>query len=435
MELADLVMSLNTTWVLISAALVFIMQAGFGMLEAGFIRQKNTANILMKNFLDFCIASVAFLMFGYAIMFGTGNALFGTNGFFLSGLDATTNGLPLLAFWFFQAVFAGAAATIVAGAMAERTRFGSYLIYSFFLTALIYPLVGHWIWGGGWLAELGFLDFAGSTVVHAVGGFAGLAGALVVGARLGRFKEHKGEKVSFKAHNVPLAALGVFLLWFGWFGFNGGSTLAADATLVSKIIANTSIAASVGAITALALSWWRLKRPDAGMTMNGILAGLVGITAPCAWVGLGASAAIGAVAAVVMFYGVHLLERLKIDDPVGAAPVHGFAGLWGTIAVGIFHEEIGLLATGSFASIGTQMLGAFVSAAFVFVVMYLLFSAIKTLIGLRVTQEVEEMGIDLGEHVVESYPDFAPLVIQEDRSHRIPQESVMEEHNEVDVAV
>lgn len=425
MDPAILGTSINTVWVLIAAFLVFFMQAGFGMLEAGLIRSKNTVNILMKNFFDFCIASVAFLAIGYAFMFGPGNDIIGTKGFFLQGLEPTVSGLPLLGFWLFQVVFCGAAATIVAGAVAERTRFPAYLIYSLFISAFLYPLIGHWAWGGGWLAKLGFLDFAGSTVVHAVGGFAGLAGAIIVGSRLGRWTEkshfHTG-------HNIPLAALGVLILWFGWFGFNGGSSLSAsDPGLISKIVVNTNVAAAMGGIVALFMSWIFSKKPDAGMAMNGILAGLVAITAPCAFVTPVTSLIIGGIGGIVMSLGVTLLEKLKIDDPVGAWPVHGLTGLWGTLSVGLFHTELGLFYGAGLKQFGVQALGTFASALTVFVVMLVLFSIIKATVGLRVSPQVEEQGLDLGEHFIESYPEFhfrsdefAPALNGKERSHRPP---------------
>ncbi|MBI2639069.1 ammonium transporter [Candidatus Peregrinibacteria bacterium] len=394
---------INTAWTLVAAFLVFFMQAGFGMLEAGAIRAKNNVNILLKNFMDFCIASVAFYFIGYAFMFGEGNGFIGTQGFLMKDLGAEAGGLPILAYWFFQVVFCGAAATIVAGAIAERTRFPAYLAYSFFVSALIYPIIGHWIWGGGWLAKLGMLDFAGSTVVHAVGGFASFAGLIVLGSRIGRWDGTR----KFPASNIPLVALGVLLLWFGWFGFNGGSTLGmSDPALTAKVVVNTNAAAATGAIGALFLGWILYKRPDAMLTMNGILAGLVGITAGCAYVTPTSAMFIGIISSLVMVGGLKLLEKLRIDDAVGAIPVHAFGGVIGTILVGVFHTEQGLIATGSWKLLGIQTFGTLVSSAFVFVSMLIIFALIKAVIGLRVSKEVEEIGIDIGEHVLPSYPEF-----------------------------
>ncbi len=397
---------INTAWTLAAAFLVFFMQAGFGMLEAGAIRAKNNVNILLKNFLDFCIASVAFYFIGYAFMFGEGNGFIGTQGFFMKGLADEAGGLPILAYWFFQVVFCGAAATIVAGAIAERTRFPAYLAYSFFVSALIYPIIGHWIWGGGWLAKLGMLDFAGSTVVHAVGGFASLAGLTVLGSRIGRWDGTR----KFHASSIPLVALGVLILWFGWFGFNGGSTLGmADPALAAKVIVNTNAAAATGALGALFLGWILYKRPDAMLTMNGILAGLVGITAGCAYVTPVSAMIIGVISSWVMVGGLKLLEKLRIDDAVGAIPVHAFGGVIGTILVGVFHTELGLIASGSWKLLGIQTFGTLVSSAFVFGSMLVIFSLIKVTIGLRVSKNVEEAGIDMGEHGIPSYPEFVPI--------------------------
>lgn len=397
---------INTAWTLAAAFLVFFMQAGFGMLEAGAIRAKNNVNLSLKNFLDFCIASVSFYLVGYAFMFGPGNSFIGASGFLMYGVPAEVSGLPVLAYWLFQVVFCGAAATIVAGAMAERTKFHAYLIYSLLISALIYPIVGHWIWGGGWLAARGFLDFAGSTVVHAVGGFASLAGVLVLGSRIGRWDGTR----KFSASSIPLVALGVMILWFGWFGFNGGSTLSmSDPGLTSKVVVNTNLAAATGALGALFLAWALWKKPDAMMTMNGVLAGLVGITAGCAYVTPIGAMVIGALSAFVMIGGLKLLEVLRIDDPVGAIPVHGFGGVFGTIAVGLFHSEQGLLYTGSFKLLGIQTLGTLAAAAFVFVSMYIIFSVIKVTVGIRVSAEEEEIGLDIGEHGLPAYPEFVAV--------------------------
>ena len=347
-NIGEIKQGLDTVWVLIAAFLVFLMKAGFGMVEAGFIRAKNTVNILMKNFTDFCMASLGFLIFGYAIMFGDGNALFGTKGWLLFGAKSGAD-IPLYAFWLFQVVFCGAAATIVAGGVAERVKFKSYLIYSFIISAFIYPIIGHWIWGGGWLADLGFVDFAGSTVVHATGGWAAFIGAYVLGPRLGKYNGSGSVKV-IAGHSMPLASLGVFLLWFGWFGFNCGSTLGVgDGSVIARIAINTNIAAATGALIAMATSWKLFKKPDLSMTMNGSLAGLVAITAPCAFVSPIEAIIIGAVAGVIVVLGIILLDKIKVDDPVGAVPVHGMNGIWGTLAVGLFgHKSLGLAYDGLF---------------------------------------------------------------------------------------
>ena len=403
--------AIDTVWVLLAAFLVFLMQAGFGLLEAGLTRAKNAINILMKNFMDFCTACVFFFAVGYAIMFGEGNPIIGTHGFFLFGAD-NPSGVPLEAFYLFQAVFCGAAATIVAGAMAERMKFGAYLMYTVFISALIYPIVGHWIWGGGWLSALGFGDFAGSTVVHATGGFIGLAGTMLLGPRIGKFR-NGGPPNVLPGHNIPIAALGVFLLWFGWFGFNPGSSLSVgNGKLISIIAMNTNLAACAGALAAMSTVWIRFGKPDISMTMNGALAGLVAVTAPCAFVSPIAALTIGALGGVLVVFGVSLLDRLGIDDPVGAVPVHGMNGLWGTISVGLFgQKELGLARDGlfhggGFAQLGVQILGGLCVSLFVFGSMWLVFYAIKKTYGLRVDKQDELRGLDIGEHGMESYAGF-----------------------------
>lgn len=403
---ADLVRSINTIWVLLAAFLVFFMQAGFGMVEAGFTRAKNAANILMKNFLDFCIASVGFWAIGFALMFGAGNSVFGTEGFFLSGMAADIAGIPKPAFWFFQAVFCGAAATIVAGAMAERMRFPAYLAYSFVISAFVYPVVGHWIWGGGWLQEIGFLDFAGSTVVHTVGGWAGLMGTIVLGPRIGKFARDGSPNI-IMGHNIPIAALGVFILWFGWFGFNPGSTLSGvQSGLIAKVAVNTNLAAAFGALTAMAVVWRRYGKPDLGMTMNGALGGLVAITAPCAFVSQGAAALIGIVSGLITIAGVRLLDRSGIDDPVGAVPVHGLNGVWGTLSIGLLHSTEGAFFGGGLGQLGVQALGVLVVVGFVSAAMYGFFRLLDRVVGLRVSRDEEIRGLDIGEHGLESYSGF-----------------------------
>ncbi|MFC1979038.1 ammonium transporter [Chloroflexota bacterium] len=398
--------AINTVWVMVAAFLVFFMQPGFAILEAGFTRAKNVANILMKNFMDFCMASIGFWAVGYAIMFGAGNFFVGSSYFFLSRIPDQTFGLPTLAFWFFQLAFAGAAATIVAGAMAERTKFSAYLIYSLIISAVIYPIVGHWVWGGGWLGELGFLDFAGSTVVHSVGGWASLMGAMFLGPRLGKYNKD-GSANAITGHSLALAALGTFILWFGWFGFNPGSTLSGmDFSLIAKVAANTNLAAAAGAIVALSAAWIKTRKPDFGLTMNGALAGLVAITAPCAFVSPLSAIIIGAVGGLVMFGAVFLLEKIKIDDPVGAIPVHGFCGLWGTLSVGLFHQSAGLFFGGGWSQLGIQSIGAVAVFGWVILTMGALFFILKKTIGIRVSAREEMLGLDIGEHAVNAYPDF-----------------------------
>jgi len=404
---ADLAKSINTVWVLVAGFLVFLMQAGFGFLEAGFVRSKNVVNIMAENFLDTTMVTLGFWAFGFGIMFSTGTALFGMKWFFLQGLPEEINGLPPLAFFFFQFAFSAAAATIASGLMAERTDFRADLIYSFLTGLLIYPIVGHWIWGpDGWLATLGMRDFAGSTVVHLVGGLVGLAGTLVLGPR--KDKEFGQDAKVIRGHNIPLAALGTFILWFGWFGFNPGSTLGAtDADLVARIVVNTDFAATTGAVAAIFLAWRATGKWDASMAFNGALGGLVGITAPCAFVTPSAALLIGAIAGVVTYYGVELMERLRIDDPVGAFAVHGFSGVFGTLAVGLWATDTGLFYGGGWRQLAVQALGDLAVIAFVLPVSLLMFAAIKQFVGLRVPSEVESAGLDLAYHGIESYPEFA----------------------------
>ena len=413
----DRAVGLDTAWVLVAAFLVFFMQAGFGMVEAGFIRAKNACNILMKNFLDFAIACIFFFLVGYAFMFGEGNGFLGLSGFGLEGA-ANPSGVPLHAFWLFQACFCGAAATIVAGCMAERMRFPAYLAYTAVVSAVVYPVIGHWIWGGGWLSGMGFGDFAGSTVVHLTGGSIALVGTIILGPRIGKFGPDRKAR-AIPGHSIPLAALGVFLLWFGWFGFNPGSTLAVgDGRAISLIALNTNIAACAGAVGAMTAAWLMFGKPDPSMTMNGALAGLVAITAPCAFVAPWAAVVIGAVGGVIVVFGVLLLDRLGVDDPVGAFPVHGLNGIWGTLAVGIFGRaglglaREGLLYGGGWAQLGVQALGLAAVGAFAAGAMAVVFLAIRATIGLRVSRDEELRGLDIGEHGMESYAGFQVFVTQ-----------------------
>ncbi len=402
---------IDTVWVLITAFLVFFMQAGFGMVEAGFIRAKNTCNILTKNFLDFCMASLGFFMFGYAIMFGSGNALLGLKGWFLIGAESGAK-VPLYAFWLFQAAFCGAAATIVAGGMAERMKFSAYLTYSFIISALIYPIVGHWIWGGGWLARLHFADFAGSTVVHTVGGFSALIGTIILKPRIGKYNPD-GTVNAIAGHSIPLASLGVFILWFGWFGFNPGSTLSvSDGSLIARVAINTNLAAAMGGIFAMITVWKMFGKPDLSMAMNGALAGLVAITAPCAFVEPWAAIVIGAIGGIIVVLGVVFLDKLRIDDPVGAVPVHGLNGIWGTLTVGLFGQKAlglannGLLYGGGLKQLSIQLLGISSVIVFIIFAMGILFKLIDKFVGLRVSREEEVKGLDIVEHGMESYAGF-----------------------------
>jgi Amt family ammonium transporter len=392
-------------WTLVAAALVFFMQAGFAMVEAGFTRAKNAINIMMKNLMDFSIGSLAFWAIGFGIMFGVSRTgWFGTSGFFLS--DFKPDGDPwILAFWMFQVVFAATAATIVSGAMAERTKFSGYLIYSFFISALVYPVFGSWAWGSlfngsGWLEGLGFIDFAGSTVVHSVGGWAALAGAIVLGPRLGKYTKD-GKIKPILGHNMPLAALGVFILWLGWFGFNPGSTTAANKD-IAMIFVNTNLAAAAGALIAMFTSWMKFGKPEVGMSLNGALAGLVAITSPCATVSPLSSVIIGAVAGVIVVLSVLFLDKIRIDDPVGAISVHGVNGAWGTLAAGIFN-----MGGTSMQIIGVQVLGIAACFLWVFPAAFILFKLIDKTVGLRVSQEEEMEGLDVAEHGGNAYPDFA----------------------------
>ena len=404
-EVIDMVQThADYVWTLVAAALVFFMQAGFALVESGFTRAKNAINIMMKNLMDFSMGSLAYWAIGFGLMFGVSKwGLFGTSGFFLS--DFSPDGDPwVLAFWMFQVVFAATAATIVSGAMAERTKFSGYLAYSVFISALIYPIFGSWAWGSlfngsGWLEALGFIDFAGSTVVHSVGGWAALAGAIVLGPRLGKYGKD-GSVRPILGHNMTLAALGVFILWLGWFGFNPGSTTAAS-TDIAMIFVNTNLAAAAGAVLAMFTSWIKFGKPEVGMSLNGALAGLVAITAGCANVSPSSSIIIGAIAGVLVVISVLFFEKIKVDDPVGAVSVHGVNGAWGTLAAGIFN--IGGTSAGI---IGVQILGIVSAFVWTFVAAFILFKIIDKTIGLRVSPEEEAEGLDFTEHGGSAYPDF-----------------------------
>jgi len=397
-------------WLVLTGSLVFFMQAGFAMVETGLTRTKNTTNILMKNLMDFCFGSIVFWMIGWGLMYGTDKlGLIGFSDFFKGSLGDPN----FYRDWFFQVVFAATSATIVSGAMAERTKFKSYLIYTVFISAFIYPISGHWTWGGGWLSKLGFHDFAGSTVVHSVGGWAAFMGAIVLGPRIGKYVKGNG-KVTVKAypgHNIPLAMLGVFILWFGWYGFNPGSTLSGVSTDIARVAVTTTLAASAGAVGALLFSWLWFKKPDASMTMNGTLAGLVAITAPCAVVSPGASIVIGLISGVLVVLSVEFIDKvLLIDDPVGAVSVHMVNGIFGTLAVGIWGNvdgvAVGLLHGGGFHQLGVQALGVVAVGGWAAIMSWLLFHLIKATVGLRVSAKEEMMGLDLSEHKSEAYSGF-----------------------------
>ena len=403
---------LSTFWVIFAAALVFFMQAGFGMVEAGLIRSKNAANVLMKNLMDFCLAALGFFVFGYALAFGSDGLLVGTSGWCMVGVTPFVEELPTEVFWLFQAVFAGTAATIVSGAMAERMKFGAYLAYSFLLTALIYPIIVHWVWGNGWLSTMDFHDFAGSTVVHGVGGMAALVGAWVLGPRIGRFNKD-GSPNAIPGHNLPLVMIGVFILWFGWYGFNAGSTLSlSDPSLVGRIAMNTTLSPATGAMAAMIFAWLLYGKPDLSISLNGALAGLVGITAPCAVVGPSSSILIGLVSGILVVLGISLLNKIKVDDPVGAIPVHGMCGVWGTLAVGLLGQQQlgspsdGLFFGGGVGQLGVQCLGVISCLGFTAITMFGVFKLIDSVIGLRVSRETELRGLDLDEHGMESYGGF-----------------------------
>ncbi|MFW5797246.1 MAG: ammonium transporter [Spirochaetota bacterium] len=415
--------ALDMIWLILAAALVFFMQAGFAMVETGLTRAKNAGNIIMKNLMDFSAGAVAYWAIGWAVMYGAPSAggILGANGFFLSYTTEAMNAYgveemsALLRDWMFQVVFAATAATIVSGAMAERTRFAGYLIYSVFITGLIYPISGHWVWGGGWLAELGFHDFAGSTVVHSVGAWAALVGAAILGPRRGKYVRVNGG-VTVKAipgHNMPLAALGVFILWFGWYGFNAGSTLSGSDLDIAHVAVTTTLAASTGAIGAMATSWVWFGKPDPSVSLNGALAGLVGITAGTWVVSPLGAVVIGTVAGILVVLSVELLDKvLHVDDPVGAVSVHGTCGAWGTIAVGLFADGVndpglvGLFYGGGFGQLGVQAIGVLSVFLYIVAASAILFGILKASGVLRVADTDELRGLDIGEHGVESYAGF-----------------------------
>lgn len=414
--------AINTIWVLLGAALVFFMQAGFAMVETGFTRAKNAGNIIMKNLMDFSIGTPVFWLIGFGLMFGGSGSFIGS----IKGIASEANygtamlpdGVPFFAFLIFQTVFCATAATIVSGAMAERTKFLSYCIYSLIISLVIYPISGHWIWGGGWLASMGFHDFAGSTAVHMVGGVAALIGAAILGPRIGKY-HRDGRPRAIPGHSLTLGALGVFILWFCWFGFNGCSTVSMEGEAIvsaGKIFITTNLAAAVATIVVMLVTWIKYKKPDVSMTLNGTLAGLVAITAGCDTVSPTSAAIIGICAGLAVVFGIEFVDKvLKIDDPVGAFGVHGINGALGTLLVGLFSDGagtdgmLGLFTGGGFKLLGIQAIGVISVIAWVTVTMTIIFFVIKKTIGLRVTEEEEVLGLDSTEHGLSSaYSDFIP---------------------------
>ncbi|MFL9832064.1 ammonium transporter [Flavobacterium sp. ARAG 55.4] len=394
---------LDLMWVLICGILVFFMQAGFTLVEAGFTRSKNTGNIIMKNLMDFCIGSVAFWAIGYSLMYGDSiSGFIGTPSLFF---DSAADMHSL----FFQTVFAATAATIVSGAIAERTKFTTYLFFSLLMTLVIYPISGSWVWnGGGWLAEMGFTDFAGSTVVHSLGGWASLVAAAMVGPRIGKYNAD-GSSNAIPGHNIVLGALGVFILWLGWFGFNPGSQLAIsgdNALAVAGVFITTNLAGAAGALAAMFVTWIIYKKPDVSMTLNGVLAGLVGVTAGCAAVSAMGAFWIGLICGIAVVFSIEFIDKkLKIDDPVGAVSVHGVCGALGTILVGVFATDGGLLYGGGFEKLGVQVTGVVAIGAWAMVTTFIILFILKKLMGLRVTKEEEIDGLDIHEHGSNVYND------------------------------
>lgn len=422
----DMTMIVDTLWVFLAAILVFFMNLGFAAVEAGFARSKNTVNILSKNFIVFAVSSLGFLLLGWGLMFGGDNPFVGTQHLFVLGgqdlsfYDETlTSNVPFWGKFFFQLVFCGTAATIVSGAVAERIKYVSFIIFSFALTLVIYPIVGHWIWGGGWLSDLGFLDFAGDTAVHSVGGWAALAGALILGPRIGKYGKD-GKPRAIPGHSMSLAVIGLFVLWLGWFGFNPGSTMSfQNPSDVMHILMTTNTSAVAAVLTSTITSWIFIGKPDLGMTINGCLAGLVGITGGCAYVSIASALIIGALSGILVVFLVVFFDRIHVDDPVGATSVHLGCGVFGTICVGLFAQSgvtslstvDGLFFGGGFGQLGLQLVGIVAVGAFTFVASGLVWLALKATVGIRVSREEELAGLDVGEHGNTAYPDFAPAAL------------------------
>lgn len=450
-QTANQTIATDTLWVIIAAILVFFMNLGFGCVESGFCRQKNCVNILSKNFIVFAAASIAFWLVGWGLMFGDGNSLFGTQGLFmLGGADNSPStdsysgvysaiawaGVPLWAKFFFQLVFAGTAATIVSGVVAERIKYQTFIVFIFLMTIFIYPIVGHWIWGGGFLGDMGFFDFAGSTVVHSVGGWAGLMGVIFLGARIGKYNKD-GKPNAIPGHNLTVATIGCFVLWFGWFGFNPGSTMSAsDTGLLARICITTNIAAAAGILSATVFSWLLMGKPDLGMTLNGCLAGLVAITAPCACVTVASSFLIGLIAGALVVVAVLWIDRARIDDPVGALSVHLVNGIWGTLCVGLFGLTTidgsktglgnnGLFAGGGFSQLWPQIAGILVVGVYVLAVGAVVWCVLKATMGLRVTREEEVEGLDITEHGNEAYPGFVVAAEMDSPQHAYEPKAAM----------
>lgn len=413
---------IDTLWVFLAAILVFFMNLGFASVEAGFARSKNTVNILSKNFIVFAVSSLGFLLLGWGLMFGGDNPFIGTEHLFILGSqdlsfydNTLTSSVPFWGKFFFQLVFCGTAATIVSGSVAERVKYITFILFSFVLTLVIYPIVGHWVWGGGWLADLGFRDFAGDAVVHSLGGWSALAGAMLLGPRIGKYGKD-GKPRAIPGHSMSLAVIGLFVLWLGWFGFNPGSTMSfQNPSDVVHILMTTNTAAIAAVVTSTATSWLLLKKPDLGMTVNGCLAGLVGITGSCAYVSVESSLLIGALSGILVVFAVQFFDRVHIDDPVGATAVHLCCGVFGTICVGLFSQAgvtslstvDGLFFGGGFGPLGIQLLGVVVIGAFSFLSSGLVWLVLKKTIGIRVSPEEEIQGLDIGEHGNVAYPDFA----------------------------
>ncbi len=416
-------MIIDTVWVFLAAILVFWMNLGFASVEAGFARAKNTVNILSKNFIVFAVSSLGFMLLGWGLMFGGDNPIVGTEHLLILGnqdlsfyKDTLTSNVPFWGKFFFQLVFCGTAATIVSGAVAERIKYVSFILFSFVLTLFIYPIVGHWVWGGGWLSNMGFMDFAGDTVVHSLGGWGALSGAMILGPRIGKYGKD-GKAKAIPGHNMSLAVIGLFVLWLGWFGFNPGSTMSfQNPSDVVYILITTNTSAIAAVLTSTITSWIFLGKPDLGMTINGCLAGLVGITGGCAYVSVESSLIIGAIAGVIVVFAVVLFDKARIDDPVGATSVHLCCGVFGTICIGLFAQEgvttlstrNGLFFGGGFELLGIQLLGVLAVGAFSFIATALVWLALKKTIGIRVTRAEELQGLDIGEHGNIAYPDFAP---------------------------